>query len=164
MKGLFCSLLALALVAGCSRSPSASGGNEAAADTNGAADTASAASGAAADTAGAADAKQYASYTGDAAAGEKIFRRCQSCHSADAGMNGVGPSLHGVVGRKAGVVPGFHYSTANEKSGLVWSEAELFAYLKAPQKVVPGTYMTFPGLPKPQDRADVIAYLKTQSG
>lgn len=141
MKPCLASLSALALLAGCSGSQE---GNKAAGVSP-------------------ADAKEYASYTGDAAAGEKIFRQCMACHSAEKGVNEVGPSLHGVVGRKAGSVPGFAYSPANKKSGITWNEAELFVYLKAPRELVPGTYMTFAGLPKPQDRADVIAYLKTQA-
>lgn len=141
MKGLSPYVLALALVAGCSRSPGTPGEHQSASP---------------------AEIKEYAAYTGDSAAGAKTFRQCMACHSSEKGVNEVGPSLHGVIGRKAGTVPGFHYSSANKNSGITWSEPELFAYLKAPQKVVPGTYMTFAGLPKPQDRANVIAYLKTQ--
>ena len=78
-------------------------------------------------------------------------------------MNHIGPSLHGVVGRTAGTVPGFNYSVANKKSGIVWTEQKIYDYLKAPQAMVPGTKMTFPGLPASQDRADVVAYLKQNS-
>lgn len=105
----------------------------------------------------------YASLTGDAAKGEKIFIQCKTCHSAEAGKNMVGPSLHAVIGREAGEIPGYSYSAANKASHIVWSEEELYKYLEAPQKVVPGTKMTFAGLKQAQDRADVIAYLKTQS-
>ena len=70
-------------------------------------------------------------------------------------------SLHAIIGRHSGEIPGFAYSTANKNSGIVWSEEELFKYLEAPQKVIPGTKMAFAGLKKPQDRADVIAYLKS---
>lgn len=104
----------------------------------------------------------YASLTGDAARGEKVFGQCRTCHVAEKGVNRVGPSLWGVVGRKAGSIEGFKYSPANRNSGFVWTEDQLFTYLEAPQKVLKGTYMAFAGLKKPQDRADVIAYLKTR--
>lgn len=99
---------------------------------------------------------------GDAVAGAKTFVQCKACHVTTAGVNRIGPSLHAVVGRKAGIIPGYAYSAANKGSGLVWTEAELFTYLEAPRKVVPGTKMSYAGLKAPQDRANVIAYLKTQ--
>ncbi len=105
----------------------------------------------------------YAALTGDAARGETIFGQCRTCHVVEQGVNRIGPSLWGVVGRKAGSIEGFRYSAANRKSGLVWTEEQLFTYLEAPQKVLKGTYMAFAGLKKPQDRADVIAYLKTRA-
>lgn len=105
----------------------------------------------------------YASLKGDAVKGEKVFVQCKTCHVVQAGVNRIGPSLHGVVGRHASKVPGFKYSAANIKSNLVWNEATLYKYLEAPQKMVPGTKMAFAGLKKPQDRADVIAYLKKQA-
>ena len=105
----------------------------------------------------------YASLTGDAAAGEKTFAQCKACHQAVEGKNGVGPSLWGIVGRTAGQIPGFSYSAANKGSGVVWKEETMFEYLEAPQKFMPGTKMAFAGLKKPQDRANVIAYLKTKS-
>ena len=76
-------------------------------------------------------------------------------------MNGVGPSLAGVAGRKAGSVPGFAYSDANKASGLTWDEKTLDTYLTNPMKMVPGTKMTFAGLPDPAQRKAVIDYLKT---
>lgn len=105
----------------------------------------------------------YASLTGDAANGEKVFGQCRACHVAEAGVNRIGPSLWALVGRTAGSIEGFKYSPANKNSGLVWSEEQLFTYLEAPQRTIPGTYMAFGGLKKPQDRADVIAYLKTRA-
>lgn len=99
---------------------------------------------------------------GNAAAGEKTFVQCKTCHVVDKGVNRVGPSLWGVVGRKSGTVPGYKYSAANLKSGAVWTEATLFKYLEAPMKFMPGTKMAFGGLKKPEDRANVIAYLKTK--
>jgi cytochrome c len=97
---------------------------------------------------------------GDPTAGKDVFNQCVSCHSVAAGENKVGPSLHGIIGRPAGQIPSFHYSDANKKSGKVWSEQELYAYLASPQKDLPGTYMTYIGLSDPQKRADVIAYLQ----
>nr|WP_310523922.1 cytochrome c family protein [Polymorphobacter sp.] len=99
---------------------------------------------------------------GNAAAGEKVFVQCKTCHVAEKGVNRVGPSLYGVVGRKSGIAPAYKYSAANLKSGVVWNEATLYKYLEAPMKFMPGTKMAFAGLKKPQDRADVIAYLKTK--
>jgi len=100
---------------------------------------------------------------GDPVHGKQIFNRCAVCHSINAGENHIGPSLHGVVGRHAGTIPNFMYSGANKKSGIVWTQQKIFDYLKNPQAMVPGTKMTFPGLPKPQDRADVIAFLQQNS-
>jgi cytochrome c len=104
-----------------------------------------------------------ASLTGDAAKGEKVFGQCKTCHVAEKGVNRVGPSLWGVVGRPAGSIEGFKYSPANKNSGLTWTEDQLFTYLEAPQKTIKGTYMAFAGLKNPQDRADVIAFLKTKA-
>lgn len=101
--------------------------------------------------------------TGNADHGKTIFNRCAVCHSIAKGVNHIGPSLHGVVGRRAGTIPNFSYSGANRKSGITWTQQKIFDYLKNPQMMVPGTKMTFPGLPKPQDRADVIAYLLQNS-
>lgn len=103
---------------------------------------------------------KFASFTGDATKGEAVFVTCKTCHAIEAGVNKIGPSLHGVVGRKAGSIAGFAYSAANSGSGITWTPEKLFQYLEAPQRVVPGTKMSFAGLPDPQKRADVIAYLK----
>jgi cytochrome c len=116
-----------------------------------------------AEAAPAAEAVTFASLTGDAAKGEKVFAQCKACHVAEAGVNRVGPSLWAVIGRTAGSIEGFRYSKANQNSGLVWSEEQLFTYLEAPQRTIPGTIMAFGGLKNPQDRADVIAYLKTKA-
>jgi len=97
----------------------------------------------------------------DAAAGEKVFAKCKICHQIGEGAkNMVGPVLNGVVGRKAGTYPDYHYSDANEKSGITWTKDELEKYLKDPKGVVPGTKMIFPGLPNEKDIDNVIAYLK----
>lgn len=103
----------------------------------------------------------HAQTAGDAEKGKSVFRQCTVCHSAKPGENRVGPSLAGVVGRKAGEAPAFNYSKAVKDSGLVWDEKTLSEYLEHPQKTIKGTRMAFPGLKNPKDRADVIAYLKT---
>lgn len=100
---------------------------------------------------------------GDAAKGAIVFNQCKVCHVAEKGVNRVGPSLWGVVGRKSGSVVGYNYSKANKESGLIWTVAQLNTYLEAPQKVVKGTKMAFAGLKKPEDRANVIAFLKTKA-
>ena len=98
----------------------------------------------------------------DAAAGGDLFKsRCGICHSPNPGTNKIGPSLFGVVGRPAGSIDGYPYSDANRHSGIVWDVAALDRYLTAPQAMVPGTKMTFPGLKDDQQRAAVIAYLET---
>lgn len=101
---------------------------------------------------------------GDVANGEKIFNKCKTCHTLEAGKNKVGPSLQGVIGRTAGTAAEFNYSEAMKTAGaggLVWSEETLDKYLTAPKELVPGNKMPFPGLKKPEERADVIAYLKS---
>ncbi len=96
----------------------------------------------------------------DASAGQKVFKsQCSICHSAVKGNNGLGPSLFGVYGTKAGQVPGYKFSEANEKSGLVLDAATLDKYLENPRGVVPGTKMTYAGLKNADQRADLIAYL-----
>lgn len=97
--------------------------------------------------------------TGDAAEGRQVFRKCQACHSLDAGKNGVGPSLANIVGEKAGVAPGYNFSPAMKASNLTWDAATLDAYLTDPQKVVPGNKMPFPGLKTERERNAVIALL-----
>ncbi len=143
-------VFALALLAGCS-----SGGDDQASDS-------ATASGATSITAPSDPSASFASLKGDAANGEKLFARCAACHSLEAGKNGLGPSLHGVVGREAGKVAGFAYSTANTASHMNWTGDALFAYLENPRKVMPGTKMSFAGISSTQERADVIAYLATK--
>ena len=107
------------------------------------------------------DGTKFADMNGDAAAGEKVFAQCKTCHVTDAGVNRIGPSLHAIVGRKAGEIAGYSYSAANKESGITWTAEKLYQYLEKPARVVPGTKMAFAGLAKGQDRADVIAYLST---
>ncbi|MEO1137000.1 MAG: cytochrome c family protein, partial [Pseudomonadota bacterium] len=108
-------------------------------------------------------ASAYAALTGDAAQGRRVFAKCMACHTVQEGQNRVGPSLYNIIGREAGSVEGFNYTDANANSGIVWTEEVMFAYLENPQEYIPGTRMIFPGLPSEQDRADVIAYLKSAS-
>ena len=96
--------------------------------------------------------------TGDPAHGAQIYQRCQLCHSIEHDL--VGPRHLGLFGRKAGSIAGYPYSTAMKTSGITWSEDTLNKFLSGPQAFVPGTRMTFTGLPDEQDRADVITYLK----
>ena len=98
----------------------------------------------------------------DPAAGKAVFGSlCSICHSAQPGKNGIGPSLFGVVGRKTGSVPGFHYSPANQNANLTWDEATLDKYLQSPRAVIPGTIMTYAGLKDDTKRANLIASLAT---
>jgi cytochrome c2 len=98
----------------------------------------------------------------NAAAGKAVFAsNCSICHSVQPGRNMTGPSLFGVVGRRAGQAPHFHYSAANEKSSLTWNAATLDQYLASPATVVPGTTMSYQGLKDSGKRGDLIAYLST---
>ena len=101
---------------------------------------------------------------GDAAAGKKVFAKCRACHKMEAGKNGVGPSLHNIVGREVATAEGFtKYSKAMKAfgEGKTWDEELLNTFLEKPKDLVKGTKMAFPGLRKPEQRADVIAYLKS---
>jgi cytochrome c len=98
---------------------------------------------------------------GDAAAGEKVFGKCKACHKVD-GSNGTGPHLDGVVNRPKASVEGFSYSEALKgMSGDSWTPENLFHFIENPKGYAPGTKMAFAGLPKPEDRANLIAYLST---
>ena len=102
----------------------------------------------------------------DAAAGQRVFNQCRVCHVIeDNGRNGVGPNLHGIVGRKAASLSSYSYSSAMKAKGdegWVWTEDNLNTYLENPRGVVPGTKMSFPGLKDEAQRKNVIAFLKSQ--
>ena len=102
---------------------------------------------------------------GDAAKGLKVFNKCKACHSAEEASNKTGPHLVAVVGRKIASVKDYGYSrdlAALGDQGAVWDEATLDKYLTNPKDVAPKGKMAFPGLKKPEERADLIAYLKTK--
>lgn len=100
---------------------------------------------------------------GDAAEGEKVFKKCKACHVIDSDKNRLGPTLKGVIGRTSGSVDGFKYSSAMTDAGITWDETTLDAYLADPKGYVPKNKMAFPGLKKEEDRANVIAYMKEAS-
>ncbi len=99
---------------------------------------------------------------GDPLRGQQLFSRCSGCHSVQPETKSA-PSLNDVVGRKAGSVEGYAYSTALSNSGITWTEDALNNYLAGPAKAVRGTRMTL-SVPRDQDRADIIAYLKSLGG
>jgi cytochrome c2 len=105
---------------------------------------------------------------GNAEHGKIVFNQCKICHAVGPGAKaGVGPEQNNVFGSKAGSRPGYNYSPAMKEAGekgLVWNEENLNKFIENPKAVVPGTKMAFPGVKNAQDRADVIAYLKTQTG
>jgi cytochrome c len=99
---------------------------------------------------------------GDAAAGKVLFnQKCALCHSIEQGKNKIGPSLYGVVGRKAGSLDSYNYSDAMKNANRTWDDSTLDAYLTNPRQNIPGIKMIFAGYPDPTDRANVIAYLNT---
>jgi len=104
---------------------------------------------------------------GDPLAGEKVFKKCAACHAVEIDAKSkVGPNLHGVVGRTTGTVPDFKYSDAMAQAGAdghVWTPEEIALFVENPKKAMPGTKMTFAGLKKPEERADVVAYLVSLS-
>ncbi|WP_416067008.1 c-type cytochrome [Rhizobium sp. ZK1] len=103
---------------------------------------------------------------GDATVGAVVFKKCATCHVVDSDTNKVGPSLNGVLGRKAGTHPDFAYSASMKAAGdggLVWDEATLRDYLHNPRVKVKGTKMAFVGLKDDKEITDLIAYLKQYS-
>jgi cytochrome c len=103
--------------------------------------------------------------TADPEKGKVLFLQCRSCHSLESGgANKVGPNLWGVFGRKAGLAPGFEYSDVLAKSSIVWSAETLDQWLSRPSDFLPGNRMVFVGIRKPEDRANLIAYVKRETG
>jgi len=97
---------------------------------------------------------------GDATHGRAVFARCIACHDTATGANRIGPSLKGVVGRKAASAAGFNYSAALKGKNVAWTSAALDSFLTAPSRYAPGTRMVI-AVPDPKDRADLVAYLTT---
>lgn len=103
---------------------------------------------------------------GDAVAGKAVFKKCAPCHSVEK-VNRVGPTLSGIIGRPVATIEDYSYSPAMRafgEDGKVWSEAQIAEYLMSPKAMVPGTRMTFAGLKKIEDIANLIAYLKAPAG
>jgi len=99
----------------------------------------------------------------DANKGKKVFNKCKACHTMKAGKNKIGPSLHGIMGRKAASDPKFKYSKAMKASGLTWDDKTLRKFLKKPKKLVKGTRMSFAGIKKQKQMDNLMAYLKKAS-
>ncbi len=100
--------------------------------------------------------------TADVAAGTDVAKRCAQCHTWDkGGENKIGPNQWGIVNRPRGSQAGFSYSAAMKNKGGMWTYDELFHYLRSPARWIPGNKMAFVGLPKAQDRINLIAYMRT---
>ena len=100
--------------------------------------------------------------TADATKGAEVFKKCSACHTiVPGGAAGVGPNLHGVLG-KAIAQGSYAYSDALKSVGGTWNFENMDAWLKSPRKFADGTKMTFAGLSNPQDRANILAYLNAQ--
>jgi cytochrome c len=100
--------------------------------------------------------------TADASHGQQVAQRCAQCHDwTKGGPNRIGPNLYGIINRPRGTHEGFSYSAAMKSKGGTWTYADLFQYLKQPAAFVPGNKMAFAGLPRAQDRLDMIAYMRS---
>ena len=97
---------------------------------------------------------------GDTVRGEAKFQDCAACHKLEAGVNNVGPSLHGIFARKAGEIVDFRYSPAMKRSGIAWTPETLEKFISDPQAMVAGNRMPYAGMASADDRADLIAYLE----
>ena len=97
--------------------------------------------------------------------GKVLFLQCRACHSLvpETEPGKIGPTLHGVIGRAAGAVPGFTYSEAVAKSGITWTGEKIDHWLERPSDFLPGNKMVFIGVQNPQDRAAIIAYIQEES-
>jgi cytochrome c2 len=96
---------------------------------------------------------------GDAQRGAQVFTQCKICHSLEAGKNMLGPTLHGLIGRKAGSVPGYAYSPAMKSANVTWTDDTLSKYLSDPKAFIPGDKMAFTGIKDPSKLGDLLAYL-----
>jgi cytochrome c len=100
---------------------------------------------------------------GDAARGEKLYDDCVACHPVEAGVHGIGPTLHRIVGRKVGEIADYRYSPALRRSGITWTAEALDTFIGDPQASVPANRMPYAGMTNAGDRADLIAYLQKVS-
>lgn len=100
----------------------------------------------------------------DAAAGEGLFKACKACHKLEDGANSTGPYLYGVVGRPVDAADGYSYSGAIEKVAEVWTPENMNGFLENPKSWAPGTKMSYKGMSKIEDRANLIAYLDSLDG
>lgn len=100
----------------------------------------------------------------DAGAGERLFRQCQACHKVEDGSNGTGPHLFGIVGREVAAIDGYSYSSGLGDSADTWTPEALSGFLKDPKGYAPGTKMSYKGMPKVEDRANLIAWLEGFGG
>jgi cytochrome c len=101
--------------------------------------------------------------TAEASKGEGVFKKCAACHTINpGGANGLGPNLHGIMGQPVAGKPGFAYSDALKGKGGNWDWDSMSAWLLSPKKFAPGTKMTFAGLSKPEDRANLLVYMNAQ--
>lgn len=97
----------------------------------------------------------------DTSKGARVFQQCKTCHTVEkGGKNGVGPSLSGVFGRKAGTIEGFGYSEAMKGAGFEWDETRIAQYVKDPKNFLPGNKMAFAGIKQQAQIDDLIAYLR----
>jgi cytochrome c2 len=97
---------------------------------------------------------------GDAARGEHRYEDCVACHPIERGVHGIGPTLYGIIGRKAGEIPDYRYSPALRTSGITWTAEALDTFIADPQASVPANRMPYAGMPDADERTDLIAYLR----
>lgn len=102
----------------------------------------------------------YQNVIADSKSSEKVFEVCGSCHTLDKEVTAVGPSLYGVIGRKAGTLQDYRYSPALKRSGIVWDKNNLDLFLTDPQKAIPSNRMPFAGVTDPQERTKIIEFIQ----
>jgi len=99
----------------------------------------------------------------DPGKGQALWAQCAACHEIDTDANTLGPSLKGVMGRKAGGLDGYNYSGPMKRADITWTAQTLDAFLADPQATVPGTKMPFAGMPDPGERAALVAYIQSKA-
>ena len=111
----------------------------------------------------AAPASGLAQPAGDAGKGQALYAQCAACHEIETDANTLGPTLKGVMGRKAGGLDGYNYSGPMKRADITWTAQTLDAFLADPQATVPGTKMPFAGMPDTGDRAALVAYIQSKA-